>query len=129
MKALVDTNAYTALMGGEEKITSILEASDEVFVPTTVLGELHGGFQMGKFRDRNNRELELFLSKPGVRVVDITKAVAERYGVLIKILKKQGTPIPTNDIWISAAVLETGSKLLTRDRHFKHVPGIYILPF
>jgi predicted nucleic acid-binding protein len=27
------------------------------------------------------------------------------------------------------SVLETGSKLATRDRHFEHVPGIYIVPF
>ncbi len=129
MKIVLDTNAYTALMKGEDRITSILEFSEEVFLPSVVLGELYGGFYLGKYRDKNIRTLELFLSKPGIYSLDSTKAIAERYGMLIKILKEQGTPIPTNDIWISASVLETGSKLATRDRHFECVPGIYIVPF
>jgi tRNA(fMet)-specific endonuclease VapC len=129
MKIVLDTNAYTALMKGEERITAVLEFSEEVFVPAVVLGELYGGFHLGKYRDKNIRTLELFLSKPGISCLDSTKAIAERYGMLIKFLKEQGTPIPTNDIWISASVLETGFKLATRDRYFEYVPGIYILPF
>lgn len=129
MKALIDTNAYSALMSGEKRIRTILETAEEVFVPSIVLGELCSGFQMGNYTDRNIHELELFLSKPGIQCLDITKQIAERYGILVNLLKGQGTPIPTNDIWISASVLETGAKLLTRDRHFEVVPGILVVPF
>lgn len=39
------------------------------------------------------------------------------------------TPIPTNDVWIAAHAMETGSDLISFDRHFAHVPGLaWVLP-
>jgi tRNA(fMet)-specific endonuclease VapC len=129
MKVLLDTNGYTALMSGDEKITAILEKADEVCIPAVVLGELYAGFQLGKYLARNLHELEQFLSKPGVRCIEIGKTIAERYGILVIDLKKKGTPIPTNDIWIAAVVLETGSRLLSKDSHFTKIPGIALVSF
>jgi tRNA(fMet)-specific endonuclease VapC len=57
----------------------------------------------------------------------VTTDIAERYGILISQLTRQGTPISTNDIWIAAAALETGSRLVTYDSHFRHVPGLIVL--
>lgn len=48
---------------------------------------------------------------------------------LIRDLKARGTPIPTNDLWIAASVLTSGTKLLTRDRHFDMVPGVIVVSF
>jgi tRNA(fMet)-specific endonuclease VapC len=42
-------------------------------------------------------------------------------------LTLQGTPIPTNDVWIAAAAMETGSRLVTYDPHFAHIPGLIVL--
>ena len=39
-------------------------------------------------------------------------------------LKKAGTPLPINDVWIAAHTLETGSTLVTYDGHFKKIAGI-----
>jgi predicted nucleic acid-binding protein len=57
----------------------------------------------------------------------VTTDIAERYGILISQLTRQGTPIPTNDIWIAAAALETGSRLVTYDSHFEHIHGLIVL--
>lgn len=129
MRVVLDTNAYSALLSGEDNIADILENSVEILIPAVVIGELNGGFQTGKYFQRNVHELELFLSKPGVFCIDSSKAIAERYGMLIKELKEKGTPIPTNDVWISAVALETGARLLTRDSHFSAIPGIMAVPF
>ena len=51
------------------------------------------------------------------------------FGYLIKILRTQGTPIPTNDIWIAASTMETGSILLSSDKHFNDVPGLMVLDY
>ncbi|MCF7914925.1 MAG: hypothetical protein K9L66_07165 [Spirochaetaceae bacterium] len=47
----------------------------------------------------------------------------------MKQLKLQGTPIPTNDIWIAAVTFETGAVLLTEDRHFSVIPLIEIMAY
>jgi tRNA(fMet)-specific endonuclease VapC len=44
----------------------------------------------------------------------------------VAILKRQGTPIPTNDIWIAAAALENGGRMVAYDSHFEAVPGLIV---
>lgn len=39
-------------------------------------------------------------------------------------LKKAGTPIPANDVWIAALARQHGMPILSRDRHFDKVRGI-----
>ena len=122
----IDTSAYSKLMRGRDALKVRLEEADTVYVPTTVLGELYAGFEMGSRRDLNAAELREFLEQPAVAVVQTGENVAERYGRLVQQLRAQGTPIPTNDIWIAAAVLETGSRLLAYDAHFSQVPGVIV---
>ena len=85
--------------------------------PATVLGELHAGFEMGTRRERNVATLKALLEQPGVGIAVTTHAVGERYGRLVRELRDRGTPIPTNDIWIAAAALETGARLIAYDEH------------
>ncbi len=127
MRVCLDTNAYSRLMGGHPPLTELLEASEEVLVPATVLGELHAGFEMGSRREANRRQLSEFLALPGVETIAVTAEIAERYGILVSQLARRGTPIPTNDIWIAATVLETGARLVTYDPHFEHIPGLIII--
>ena len=127
MRLCLDTNAYCRLMSGHAPLTQLLESADEILVPATVLGELHAGFELGLRREANRRQLAEFLAMPGVETTAVTAGVAERYGILVRQLTRQGTPIPTNDIWIAAAVLETGARLVTYDAHFENVPGIVVL--
>ncbi len=42
-------------------------------------------------------------------------------------LRKKGTPIPENDIWIAACAMQHGLKLSTKDKHFKEVEDLNIL--
>ena len=42
-------------------------------------------------------------------------------------LRRQGTPIPTNDLWIAATALETGARLISYDARFQHVPGLIVI--
>ena len=122
----VDTSAYSQLLRGREGLRVHLEEADAVYIPATVLGELYAGFEMGSRPSINAAELREFLEQPAVSVVHTDESVAERYGKLVRQLRTQGTPIPTNDIWIAAAVLETGSRLLSYDAHFEHVPGVIV---
>jgi tRNA(fMet)-specific endonuclease VapC len=111
-------------MMGEKGIKELLERADSVLVPSIVLGELYAGFYMGQRAKENIEKMTSFLERPGIATVSIDHAIAERYGLLIKALKEAGTPLPTNDVWIAAVTLETGARLLTRDVHYKSIPGL-----
>ncbi len=127
MRVCLDTNAYSRLMGGHPPLTELLESADEILLPATVLGELHAGFERGTRRLENRRQLGEFLALPGVDSISISADMAERYGILVSQLSRAGTPIPTNDIWIAAAALDTGSRLVSYDAHFQHVQGLILL--
>jgi tRNA(fMet)-specific endonuclease VapC len=92
-----------------------------------MLGELFAGFYCGKREKANRQELTRFLELPGIEIVNIDTSIADRYAIITKQLRKQGTPVPTNDIWIAAAALETGSRLITYDSHFNCIPGLVVV--
>lgn len=127
MKVCIDTNAYSRLMMGHAPLKDLLESVDAILVPATVLGELYAGFERGSCRHANREQLAFFLSQPGVDLAVVDDGVADRYGSLVGQLLRAGTPIPTNDIWIAAATMECGARLVSYDAHFAHVPGLLVL--
>jgi tRNA(fMet)-specific endonuclease VapC len=126
MKICIDTNAYTAFKKNNPAVIALLEEVEHVFVPAIALGELYAGFFMGSNTNRNIQELNAFLKLTGVEVASVTDEIAEQYGWIVKNLKEKGTPIPTNDIWIAATTLATGSKLVSYDQHYKHIPNLMV---
>jgi tRNA(fMet)-specific endonuclease VapC len=128
MRILIDTSGYSAFKRGNPAVTKALQDADEVIVPIVVLGELHAGFAMGSHTRKNEHELHEFLASPSVTVQDVDHSVAERYGAVVKTMRLQGTPIPTNDLWIAACALETGARILSLDAHFEKVPGMHPVP-
>jgi len=41
-------------------------------------------------------------------------------------LRRSGTPIPTNDIWIAASAMQFGLTVVTTDEHFRNVGEILV---
>ena len=123
-RVVLDTSAYSHFRAGHPALHERLEAAHEILLPTVVLGELHAAFRGGsRFLD-NEATLERFLEEPFVTVRAIDGEVAARYGEVFSQLKRAGTPIPTNDVWIAAVTLETGAHLLSFDGDFSHVAGL-----
>jgi tRNA(fMet)-specific endonuclease VapC len=123
-RILLDTNAYVRFLRGDERVMGCLAQADTVLMSVFVLGELLAGFRAGGKEKDNRRILERFLLKPSVTVLDGTLDTADLFGMVMASLKKSGTPIPINDVWIAAHALETGSVLVTFDVHFTAVPGL-----
>ena len=126
MKLLVDTNAYSELAKGNAHVRELLENADEIVMSTVVMGELYAGFRLGSRSSEKSRQLREFLDTPGVEVTAPGAIIAERYGELVRVLRQNGTPIPTNDMWIAATALETASRVVTFDSHYQHVPGLMV---
>ena len=123
-KVLLDTNAYSALLKGDGNILDAIGSADIVYVSVIVLGELYAGFCGGIQESKNRKRLNDFLSRPTVRILQVSKETAEIFGTIKQQLKSAGTPIPLNDVWIAAHALENGAGLISYDRHFQKVPGI-----
>lgn len=124
MKVAVDTNRYIDLCRGDEDTSTLLEEADAVLLPFVVVAELRAGFALGRRAAENERVLRRFLMKEGVRVLFPDDQTTHHYAGVFRQLRRQGTPIPTNDLWIAALVLQHNLVLHARDRHFDHLPQI-----
>lgn len=123
-RLVLDTSAYSRLRYGDDGVLDALAAAESVLLPSTVLGELEAGFEGGSRARENRARLAEFLQEPFVSVLPATLSVARHYGRIFAQLKRAGTPIPINDVWIAAATMDCGGQLLTFDRHFDRVAGL-----
>jgi tRNA(fMet)-specific endonuclease VapC len=124
MKLALDTNRYTDLCRGDRSVVEMVEHAEVVWLPFIVLGELRAGFTYGNQEVRNEAILRRFLLKPGVGVLCADEQTTHHYAKVYLQLRKQGTPIPANDMWVAALVLQHSLVLCARDAHFDSLAQI-----
>lgn len=112
------------MRAGHRGVLDRIGDAEAVLLPVTVLGELEGGFELGRRARENRVVLADFLAEPFVSLLPITRDVARHYGRLFARLRRAGTPIPSNDIWIAATTIDCGGSLLTFDRHFDAIESL-----
>lgn len=59
----------------------------------------------------------------------LDEETSERYAVIQVALKKAGTPVGINDVWIAASAMQHGLPVLTSDRDFHKIPQIIVRHF
>lgn len=124
MRLALDTNAYSAAARGEPKAIGLLRAADDLVLPFIVLAELRAGFAAGNAGRRNEAALTRFLASSRVSVQYPDEQTTHHYASVFAQLRRQGTPIPSNDLWIAALVLQHDLVLFTSDAHFANIPQI-----
>jgi len=124
VRLVLDTNAYRLVMEGEPEAVRLVRTCETVLMPVPVIAELRFGFLHGTKGQRNEAFLTRFLDQERVEVLACDEATTSLYAQLKLQLKRQATPIPINDVWIAALVLQHGGVLFTRDSDFDHLPQI-----
>lgn len=121
---LIDTNIYAALKANDPVIVDIIRHVDLIGFNPVILGELLGGFANGSKEQQNRNELAQLTSQARIKVFPIEAATAKYYALVYANLRKKGSPVPTNDMWIAATALEHGLMLCTYDKHFAQIDGL-----
>jgi tRNA(fMet)-specific endonuclease VapC len=124
MRIALDTNRYSDLMRGDRELADLLDAADEVLLPFPALAELRAGFAVGRKGAENELFLRRFLARPGISTLFADDGTTRHYATIYRQLRSRGTPIPTNDLWIGALVLQHDLVLVARDAHFDYLPQI-----
>ncbi len=120
----LDTNVYTAYMRGAAEVRARVSAAQRVVLPAATVAELQYGFRHGTRYEKNRAQLDEFLASPFVEFHPATLKTADRFGRISAELRRAGTPIPVNDVWIAAQAMASGAVLLTGDGHFDRIPGL-----
>src|SRR5437016_3931672 len=97
-KYLLDTNIVIAIFAGVTDVLERLAESNEVFLPTIVLGELYYGARKSTHVDSNIRRIDELAASSALLGCDID--TSRHYGQIKNLLRAKGRPIPENDIWI-----------------------------
>jgi len=125
----LDTSAYSNFQRGHRELVALVDRADWVGVPTVTMGELRTGFLLGVHRQRNESELDEFLANPVVEVLGVDAEASRHYAEIVADLRRAGTPLPTNDIWIAATAARHGAAVLTCDQHFERIGRVGALVF
>jgi tRNA(fMet)-specific endonuclease VapC len=124
MKIAIDTSRYSDAVRGDSRVVEILRTAERILVPLPVLAELRYGFLYGSKPPENERRLLRFINSPRVEVLLPDEQTAHEYARVALQLRRQGSPIPINDVWIAALVIQHGLTLYARDKHFDHLPQL-----
>jgi tRNA(fMet)-specific endonuclease VapC len=124
MQIALDTNRYVDFSRNLAEAIEPIQRADRIFLPFVVVAELRAGFLGGGRARQNEARLVEFLDSPRVDVLLADETTTHHYARLVVQLRKQGTPIPTNDIWIAALVVQHDLQLFARDRHFDALPQL-----
>ena len=124
---ILDTNALSAWAEGRPAVESPLRVADRLIVPSVVLGEYWFGIRQSRHRTRYEEWLARYL--PLTEIAIVTSATADAYADIRLELKRRGTPVPPNDVWIAALARQHGLAVLSNDGHFDMVDGIRRIAF
>jgi predicted nucleic acid-binding protein len=128
---LLDTNAVSALMRADERMSSWLSSigsDDSVAICTIARGEILFGLER-LAQGRRRAELEgkarkLFAVLP---CEPIGPAAGDLYARVKISQQRRGLPLDENDLWIAAAALAMDATLVTRDSDFQGIEGLAVV--
>jgi|JI10StandDraft_1071094.scaffolds.fasta_scaffold781377_2 tRNA(fMet)-specific endonuclease VapC len=125
MEVALDTNALSDFAAGNEDLGRVLQPFRSLALPAIALGEYRYGLMGSKHQARLSEWLAELLTD--VHILEVKARTSTVYARVRQQLRKAGTPIPENDVWIAASAIEHDLPLLTRDRHFRNVNGLEVL--
>ena len=119
---ILDTNALSAFFDGDLKLKGLVSEAPKISLPVIVLGE----YRFGLIGSRLRKTIEPALDdlETVADILPIDAATVRPYATIADQLKRAGTPIPINDLWIAALALQHGYPVVSRDLHFDLVRGL-----
>jgi tRNA(fMet)-specific endonuclease VapC len=125
-RVLVDTSAYSAWVRGYPPVRVPMQEASGLCLSVVVLGELLAGFAGGARRRENEEHLRSFTSSPRVEVLRVDEETVTPYAAIQHELRRRGTPVSPNDLWIAATAYQHGLRVLTLDRDFLKIPQVIV---
>ncbi len=119
---ILDTNAVSALFGGDDSLGSVLDSEQQHDLPVIVIGEYRFGLLFSRHRRHLTLLLDILIRES--RVLSVSEETAMHYSTTRQRLRKAGHPTPENDIWIAALARQYGLPVVSQDEHFDSVEGI-----
>ncbi len=123
-RILLDTNIVIRLFANDQIVQQRLEQTEQVFIPSVVLGELYYGAHKSMKIEENILRIKEFAQQNSILACDTL--TAQHYGRIKNALRLKGKPIPENDLWIAALGVQYSLVVVTRDEHFNAIDALTV---
>jgi len=125
---LLDTNHWSHLQKSHPALMARVNSLPDdatLYISVVSQGELLAGIDLTPPGARKQL-LEAWYRDVASKfvVLQITPDVARHYARIFAALRRAGTPIETNDIWIAAIAQAYDLTVASADRHFRFVSGL-----
>ncbi|MDX2178787.1 MAG: PIN domain-containing protein [Bryobacteraceae bacterium] len=127
MRILIDTNRLSDFFHGDRHMGKLIEESPLVRIPFIAQAELEAGFLGGAQTIKNRAKLQTLLERQNVALLFPNHNTTMFWAELAVQLRRAGTPIPDNDLWIAALALQHDLALATRDKHFQVIGQLHFI--
>lgn len=122
---VLDTSVFIRSLRGDTAIASRIASAPQVYVSSTVLGELYYGAYGSPTRpDAAVAAVETIERAVAILLSD--SMTARIYAQIKLDLKKRGLTIPDNDLWIAAIAIQYDVTLAAHDAHFDWIGGLRV---
>lgn len=121
---LLDTNVIIKFLKGCTELFNLFDDINDKYVSSITVGELLYGAELSAKKDFNIENYKCFCEQ--LNIINIDNDIASCYAKIKAQLKKDGKPIPENDIWIAATAMEKNLILVTSDSHFSTIKNLTI---
>ena len=103
-----------------------LEKTDSIALSTIVLAELQYGVSNSRFKEKNQINVNSFVSK--LDIIDFTEQCAFFYGEIRTDLKQKGIIIGNNDLLIAShAICEEATLVTNNISEFNRIKGLKLI--
>lgn len=119
---ILDTNAVSALLSGDQTIADVLAFEQQHHLPTVVIGEYRYGLTRSSQQAHLGSMFDLLIQRSIVLPVDLDTTF--HYARVRHELRQKGRPIPENDLWIAALASQHSLRIVSHDLHFDEVAGL-----
>ena len=119
---ILDTNAISSLSRRDESLLHKIGSMTHLSTTLINIGEYQFGILGSSYKEPLQQWLEALLQHIEILKPDLQ--TLPHYSKIRYELKNAGTPIPANDIWISAIARQYKLPILSKDKHFDLVSEI-----
>jgi len=124
-KYLIDTNVIIRLFCADERSVELFDQAECICIPSIVAGEMYYGAHNSTQKQKNLENFSKFIAQ--YEIIEVDLLIAQTYGEIKTLLKKDGITIPENDIWIAATAKAYQYTLITFDKHFMNIDGLQVI--
>ena len=125
---IIDTSIIVSFLKGTpdtvRKIEELTNHRDTIAVTTITVYELLKGAQLSSRQKENLLDVTEVISS--VQILNLSNEACLEAAKIYCTLKEEGKLIGEFDILIAAIAKTNGEALLTRDQHFKSIPGLIL---